>query len=212
MTERDLEIAAYNIKLPLDFYAIPLREDPDLDNVRWARGIVDEVLAQAEAPTELAGIVEELAELRWRLLASSSPLLTAAVSIRPAGAMTIGCLLTAEQFSMEPGDGPDSFEVMLTEGVRQLRPGARTRLAEAWRTKTEMGEIVGLLHRIDYIELGAGEGTLEQRTIFGVFPLRSREMVRFIFTVSDFATFPNMKVDTQAIVETIQVSLSGGTP
>ena len=211
---RDLVVAAYDIKVPLNFFAIPLIGDEEIDSARWARTVVDEVVAGLDASagefgTEEGDILAQLIELRRRLLAGQNAQLTAAVSIRPEGMMTIGCLLTTEQFSMDADDGPDTFEQMLTAGVCQLRPGARTRVAETWRSSTEVGEIVGLFHRIDFIELGEEEGTLEQRTIFGVFPPRSRDMIRFIFTVADFATFADMAVDTQAIVETLEVTLQG---
>ena len=204
---RDLVIAAYDIKVPLDFFPIPLAGDDEIDSARWARGVVDEVLDGLDAPSEEGDIVEHLVELRRRLLAGQNAQLTAAVSIRPEGVLTVGCLLTTEQFGMDADDDADTFEQMLTEGVRQLRPGARTRVAETWRSDAEVGEIVGLFHRIDFIELGDEEGTLEQRTVLGVFPPRSRDMIRFIFTVADFATFSDMKADTQAIVETVEVTL-----
>ena len=211
---RDLVVAAYDIKVPLNFFAIPLLGDDEIDSGRWARDVVDAVVDGLDAPTgefatDEGDIIEQLVELRRRLLAGQNAQLTAAVSIRPEDVMTIGCLLTTEQFSMDADDGPDTFEQMLTEGVRQLRPGARTRVAETWRASTEVGEIVGLFHRIDFIELGEKEGTLEQRTIFGVFPPRSRDMIRFIFTVADFGTFGDMAADTQAIVETLEVTLQG---
>ena len=68
------------------------------------------------------------------------------------------------------------------------------------------GEIIGLFHRIDHIELGAKEGTPGERTTFDVFPLRSRDMVRFTFTMSDSATFANMKMDTQAVARDAESS------
>ncbi|MFM9919050.1 hypothetical protein [Lacisediminihabitans sp. H27-G8] len=169
--------------------------------------MIDDVVSGAESPGAIGDIVDQLAELRRRLLSEDNSWLTALVSLRPELEITIGCLMQVQQFPLDDDDSPDTFEVMLKDGTASPARGTRTRVAETWRTEAMIGEVVGLFHRFDLRELGDEEGRLEQRTIFGVFPPKSSDMVRFIFTVSDLAAFDDMPKDTQAIVETLRVTL-----
>ncbi len=203
--DRPLEIVAYDFDVPDDYFPIPLVRERDVDSRRWARGVVDEVLASNEDPGAVGDIVDDLVELRRRLLVEEDPWLTALVSVRPEVELSIGCLVLAEQFSMEPDDGPDSFEALLTEAAGSMGPGARSRSFTTWRAECPAGQIVGSFQRVDLMELGEAEGYLEHRTIFGVFPPRSRDMIRFVFTVADLGTYLDMPAETQAIVETVRV-------
>lgn len=201
--DRPLEIVAFDFDVPSNYFAIPL--EPGMDSASWAHGVVDEVVASVETPGERGDIVEELTELRRRLLATEDPWLTSLVSIRSEDQLSIGCLVSAEQFAMDADDGPDAFEAMLHEGTRQLGPGQRTRTAETWRSHSDIGDIVGMFHRYDVREVGEPEVRIEQRTIFGVFPDRSSDMIRLVFAVADLGTFQDMPRDTQAIVEKLRV-------
>lgn len=204
---RPQEIVSYGFDVPPAFYPIPLDADQDIDSVRWARGVVDDVLATATRPGVTGDVCDELVEVRRRLLAEQNPWLTALVSLRPELEVSIGAVVQVQQFPMDDDDTPDSFEAMLREGVDRPAPGTRTRVAETWRSQTEIGEIVGLFHRFDLRDLGDESGRLEQRTIFGVFPQGSSDMIRFIFTVSDLATFEDMPKETQSIVESLRITL-----
>ncbi len=204
---RPSEIVAFDFDVPPAFYPVPLHGDQEIDSVTWARSVIDDVVSGAESPGAIGDIVDQLAELRRRLLSEDNPWLTALVSLRPELEITIGCLVQVQQFPLDDDDSPDTFEVMLKDGTASPARGTRTRVAETWRTEAMIGEVVGLFHRFDLRELGDEEGRLEQRTIFGVFPPKSSDMVRFIFTVSDLAAFDDMPKDTQAIVETLRVTL-----
>ncbi|MEC5169124.1 hypothetical protein [Glaciihabitans sp. GrIS 2.15] len=205
-SDRALEIVAFDFDVPADYHPVPLAGAEGLDSVRWARGVVDEIEQDVDSVGEVGDIVEQLAELRRQLLSQQDSWLSAAVSIRPEDELSIGCLVTAEQFAMDDDDGPEAFETMLREGTRVLAPGKRTRTADLWRSHSDVGEIVGMFHRFDVTDPGAVVARVEQRTIFGVFPPGSSDMIRFVFTVSDLATFDDMPRDTQAIVERLTVT------
>jgi hypothetical protein len=196
------ELISYDFDVPGDFFAVPLDEPSD----RWAGRLIDEVSALSDAPLTVGDLVEQLVELVRQLRAQGDPLLTAAVSLRPELYLTIGCLLTTSRVELEPGDTPDSFEAMLTDSLQKLAPGARTRAAETWQVDSEIGTTVGLLHRIEYRLLEADEGWIELRAMFGVFPTGCDEMINFTFTVSDLATFGDMRAETQQIVDTVRVT------
>ncbi|MBK4348407.1 hypothetical protein [Lacisediminihabitans changchengi] len=203
---RSLEIVDFDFDVPTDFSVIPLEADRELNSAHWARSVVAEVVEQDAAAGAVGDIVDELTELRRRLLARQNPWLRALVSIRSELELTIGAIVEVQQFPMDDDDSVDSYEQMVTDGLAHPAPGTRTHIAETWRSESDAGTIVGAFHRFDIRDFGDAEGRLQQRTIFAVFPPDSSDMVRFIFTVADLATFEDMIGDTQAIVETLRVT------
>ncbi|MDI2098536.1 hypothetical protein [Ruicaihuangia caeni] len=206
MTPGRLEILDFDFDVPEDYYPIPLFGHDDLDSERWARAVIDDVRERADAGAT-GQIIESLAELRDRLLSRANPLFTAVVSVRAQFTMTIGCLITVQQLELEPDDGPDELERALAESVETMPLGTRSREADFWRLRGDDREVVGMLQRLEYLEPGQAEGHLEQRTVFGVFPDGASDMLHFTFTVSDLATFGDMRAETQAIVDTVTFRL-----
>lgn len=202
---RTRQIVDYDFDVPANFFAVPLDPREGLDSKRWAQSIADDVAESDTNPGVPGDFVDELAELRTRLMGQGNPWLTAAVSVRPEQYLTIGALLTVQQLAMDDDDGPAAFERMAREESQRMRPGARSRDLDLWRAEIPAGEVVGLFQRIEFTELGAAEGRLSERTIFAVFPVGSRDMVQFAFTCDDFGAFASMREETQAIVETLHV-------
>jgi hypothetical protein len=202
---RSVEIIDYDFDVPTDFYPVPLDAAEDVDSTRWALGVVDDVALTAANPGNPGDIVEELVELRTRLLGLQNPWLTAAVSVRPEKYLTIGALLMVQQLAMDDDDGPDGFEQLARQESERMRPGARSRDLTIWRDEIPAGELVGLYQRIEFTEPGQPEGQLSERTMFGVFPTGSSDMLQFTFTSDDFAAFGDMRAETQAIVATLSV-------
>lgn len=204
MVDRFHHLADWNFSVPVEFFEVPI---DDSNGTAWARSTVGQALAQAVDPGDRGTIVEQLVEVRRRLISEGDPFLSAWVSIRTEIELTVGCVVTAEQFRMDPDDGPEPFAAMLKDGVTRLSPGKHTRDARFWRTDIPAGKLVGMFHRFDVREIGADTADVEQRTMFGVFPDDSSDMVRFTFTVADLLTFDDMVADTQAIVSTMTVRL-----
>jgi hypothetical protein len=209
-TDRIFAIDSWDFDVPENYFPIPL--DGDVDARDW----VKEVVASArELPSEVAPedrdrgtvLTEQLTSVRDRLIARRNPWLTAVVSVRPETPMTVGVLVMAQQLALEDDDDADSMEVLGREASARMVPGARSRDLETWRTQADFGEIVGLYQRIEFIDLGEAEGTLSERTVFTVFPTRSREALQFTFTTEDFGTFEDMKKQTEAIVSTLRIDL-----
>lgn len=200
------ELLSYDFDVPGDYFVVPLGANVVQPSNEWAAGLIEEVRSMSEAPLEVGDLADQLVELRRQLSAQDDPLLTAAVSLRPELYLTIGCLLTSTRVELGPEDTPDTFEAMLADSVKRLAPGSRTRAAETWQSDSPIGTTVGLLHRIEYRLLGADEGWIELRAMYGVFPTGCNEMVTFTFTVSDLGTFGDMKAETQQIVDTLRVT------
>jgi hypothetical protein len=202
---RSVEITDYDFDVPADFYTVPLDAAEDVDSAQWARGVADDVAVNAADAGDPGDIVVQLAALRTQLLGQRNPWLTAAVSVRPESYLTIGALLVVQQLVMDEDDGADGFEQLARQESGRMRPGARSRDLTIWRDEISAGELVGLYQRIEFTELGQPEGRLSERTMFGVFPPGSTDMLQFTFTCDDFAAFSDMRAETQAIVATLSV-------
>ncbi|WP_394770566.1 hypothetical protein [Lacisediminihabitans sp.] len=203
--ETELEIVDLRIQIPERFY--PVRLDEDIDSDEWAASVVAAVAADFDSVDHEDSLVGELEDLRIRLLAGLNGYLTAAVYVRPERFMSLGCLLTFQIVEIEAGQDPDWFEATARELVAEEAPGARTIGFEAWRSTIAAGELVGIHQVIEYTEPGVEFGWVEARTVFGVFPEGSGDIVQLIFTTSDLAAFGDMRVETQAIVESLEVEI-----
>ncbi|MGO4691333.1 hypothetical protein [Glaciibacter sp. 2TAF33] len=211
---RSVEIIDYDFDVPADFYPVQLDAAEDIDSTRWALGVVDDVALNAPASGDVGDIALQLAELRTRLLGQQNPWLSAVVSVRPEKYLTIGALLMVQQLAMDEDDGPDGFEQLARQESERMRPGARSRDLVIWRDEIPAGEVVGLYQRVEFTAPGQPEGRLSERTMFGVFPPGSTDMLQFTFTCDDFGAFGDMRAESQAIVATLSVktaALDGGT-
>jgi hypothetical protein len=200
-----VEIWSYDFDVPVDFFAMPLADADEVDSRRWAQGVLDDVMTNAENPGDPGELVDQLVELRTRLLGQNNPWLSAAVSIRPQQVLSIGALLVSQQLALDPDDGPDAFEDLVRAESERMRPGARSRDLEIWRDTIPSGEVVGALQRIEFTDLAEPTGRLTERTMFGVFPENSSDMIQFTFTSEDFGAFADIRSETQAIVATLRV-------
>ena len=120
--------------------------------------------------------------------------------------MTIGCLLLTSLIGLGADEGPDAFQALLEEGFGEPVRGVRSHSAFVWREQTDAGELVGGFQRFETVAPGEGIGTVQDRTIFGLFPEDSAEMIRMEFQVSDLATFEDMPEETATMARTARVT------
>lgn len=199
------EILDLRIQISDGFH--PVRLDEDIDSSVWARRVVAEVTAETGAVDREGSFAGELEELRIRLLAQLNPYLTAAVYIRPDEFMSLGLLLTFQVVEMEPEQGPDWYEETARALTEQNAPDAFTLNFDTWQGDLPAGRFVGAHQVTEYSALGEESGWVEARTMFGVFPPNSTEMVQFTFTTADLATFGDMRAETQLIVASLELDL-----
>jgi len=207
--EAALEIVDLRIQIPERFY--PVRLDEDIDSDEWAASVVAAVAEDFDSVDHEGSLSGELEDLRVRLLAGLNGYLTAAVYVRPERFMSLGCLLTFQIVETDAGQDPDWFEATARSLVAEQEPGARTIGFDAWRATIDAGRLVGIHQVIEYTEPGVEFGWVEARTIFGVFPPGSGDMVQLTFTTSDLAAFGDMRVETQGIVESLEVEIGEGS-
>jgi hypothetical protein len=184
-----------------------VRLDDDIDSATWAREVVTEVSSQTGSVDDNDSVLAQLEELRIRLLAQLNPFLTAAVHIRSQDVMSLGLLLTFQVVEMEPEQGPDWYEKTARELSEDSAPDAFTLNFETWQGELPAGRFVGAHQVTEYFGSGDEMGWVEARTMFGVFPPNSTEMVQFTFTTADLATFGDMRAETQLIVSSLELDL-----
>jgi len=199
------EILDLRIQISDGFY--PVRLDEDLESDAWAREVVADVAAQSGSVDHEDSLVGELEDLRIRLLAQLNPYLTAAVSVRPEDFMSLGVLLTFQVVDVEPDQGPDWYEENARALVEAGTPDALTLRLNTWQGEIPAGRFVGVHQVSQYLVPGDEPGWVESRTMFGVFPPNSNEMVQFTFTTADLATFVDMPAETQEIVSSLELDL-----
>jgi hypothetical protein len=198
-------VAAWSIELPPGWFEVPLNELAEADEQAWVRSVVDTVREAAAEPGDGAALPAQLRDVRADLIRRGDPWTRAALSVRPEQAMTIGCVLIGSQASLESDDDADAFTALLEEGFRHPDRGIRTVRWETWRERIGDATVVGSFQRYSARDLGDLDGAVLDRTLFGVFPDGSDEMIRLEFTVSDLATFDDIAGDTAAIVGTIDI-------
>ncbi|QYF72693.1 hypothetical protein [Cryobacterium sp. PAMC25264] len=199
------EILDLRIQISDGFH--PVRLEEDIDSATWAREVVAEVTAQTGSLDHEDSMLGQLEELRIRLLAQLNPYLTAAVHIRPEEFMSLGLLLTFQVVEMEPEQGPDWYEQTARELAAETAADAFTLNFETWQGELPAGRFVGAHQVTEYFAAGDEIGWVEARTMFGVFPPNSTEMVQFTFTSADLATFGDMRAETQLIVGSLELDL-----
>ena len=199
------EILDLRIQISSGFYPVLLNEE--VGSAEWARDVVALVASETSAVDHEDSLVTELEDLRIRLLSQLNPYLTAAVSVRPEKIMSLGALLTFEIVDTEPGQGPDWYEEHAKTLVAQPSPEAFTISMNTWRAEITAGDLVGVHQVVEYRQQDDDAGWVEARTVFGVFPPHAAEMVQFTFTTADLNTFGDMRVETQAIVASLELEL-----
>lgn len=198
-------VASWSVELPPGWFEVPLDDLSTAEEQEWARTVVDTVREAAAEPGDGAALPAQLREVRADLLRRRDPWTRAALSVRPEEELTIGCVLIGSQASLEPDDDADAFTAMLEEGFRHPDRGIRTVRWETWRDRVGEATVVGSFQRYAARGLGDLDGAVLDRTLFGVFPDGSDEMIRLEFTVSDLAAFDDIAGDTAAIVATIDI-------
>jgi hypothetical protein len=200
-------IATWTIDLPAGWFTVPMGELDAHAQTEWIDGVVAQVEEMAVEPGSPSALRAQLGQMRGDLIARRNPWLNAAVLVRPESLMSIGCLLTTSVLGLEAGDGPDAFATLLERGFAEPDRGTRSHDASVWRERIGVGELVGAYQRFDTVDYGEGVGMVEDRTIFGIFPDDSVDMVQLEFRAADLGTYRDMIEETSALVRTARVTL-----
>lgn len=207
-TRRKQEVVDWTIDLPPGWFMMPLEQLSTPEQSQWIEEVIAQVQEAAVEPGSPTALRSELAQLRTELLRQQNPWLNAAVSIRPEKVMTVGCLLLTSIIELEEGEGPDSFAAGVEEAFAHPARGTRTHSSRVWREHIDAGELVGSFQRFEIVDYGEGIGTVEDRTVYGVFPETCIELIRFEFRTWDLAAFADFIDETSVIARSARVALA----
>jgi hypothetical protein len=198
-------IADLTVSVPDGFY--PMRLDEDIDSEVWAQEVVTHAEAESGAVDHEDALRDELFDLRIRLLAQLNPYLTAAVYVRREQFLSLGALMTFQVVEVEPEHDPAWFEREARAIASSEDAEGHTILFDTWQHPAPAGTVAGVHQVVEYLAPGVEDGWIEARTVFGVFPPGSHEMVHFTFTTADLATFGDMPAETESIVASLSIEL-----
>jgi hypothetical protein len=198
-------ISDLTVTVPDGFYSVRL--DEDIDSEEWAREVVAEAEAESSAVDHEDALRDELFDLRIRLLAQLNPFLTAAVYLRREQFLSLGALMMFEVVEVEPENDPAWFVREAREIASSEDAEGHTILFDTWQHPAPAGTVAGVHQVVEYLAPGIEEGWVEARTVFGVFPPGSTEIVHFTFTTADLAAFGDMPAETESIVASLSIEL-----
>ena len=198
-------ISDLTVSVPDGFYSVRL--DEDIDSEEWAREVVAEAETQSGAVDHEDALRDELFDLRIRLLAQLNPFLTAAVYLRREQFLSLGALMMFQVVEVEPENDPAWFVREAREIASSEDAEGHTILFDTWQHPAPAGTVAGVHQVVEYLAPGIEEGWVEARTVFGVFPPGSTEMVHFTFTTADLAAFGDMPAETESIVASLSIEL-----
>jgi len=201
----EIGIADLTVSVPDGFY--PVRLDEDIESEDWAREVVARAEADSGAMDHEDSLRDELFDLRIRLLAQLNPYLTAAVYIRREQFLSLGALMTFQVVEVEPEHDAAWFEREAREIASSEESEGHTILFDTWQHPAPAGTVAGVHQVVEYLAPGVEDGWIEARTVFGVFPPGSNEIVHFTFTTADLAAFGDMPAETESIVASLSIEL-----
>lgn len=198
--KRNRIIADYDIGLTDDWYPIDL--DP-ATSAGWPRALSGELGLVGDTKERL---VERLNTIQDAMRRMPTPHLTTAVWIPDPSSGEVASILGFGLVQLGDDQGPETYLETLAadEGRREL--GIEFQNVETWTAPVEAGLAVGAYNLIAHTELGE-ETRVEERTVIGVFPPRSKEMIECIFTAQSIAAYDDIIQQTMGLVATLEVQL-----
>ncbi|WP_258046026.1 hypothetical protein [Leifsonia shinshuensis] len=161
------------------------------------------------AALDAAPIVPQLRALQQVLHAEDPTGATRArVFVPVPSAGVINAYQTYELLQLEVDDSPESYLAATDAESGRREPGYEVIGYRSWRSAHPLGELVGFTHLTALADSAdADDALLEQRVVFAIFPVGSAQAFHTIFRSGFIGGFDDMVADTQAIVDSVRVTL-----
>jgi hypothetical protein len=196
-------VADYDIGLPDDWYPVDLSPE---SSAAWVQQLAWDVAPSEDAKAALAGRLTAVVDAVEGL---GTPQLTTAVWIPTPATGELASLLTFGLVQLAAGQGPEAYLATLVADEGKSGPGTTFLEVRTWTAQVDAGIAVGAYNRIAHTEPD-GQTRVEERTVIGVFPPRSKEMVECIFTAQASDAFDDIVEQTMGLAATISVVLEKG--
>lgn len=164
--------------------------------------------ASVGAGDQATGLAAQLRALQQVLHAEDpSGATRARVYIPLPSAGVLNAYQTFELLQLEVDDSSESYLAATDEDATRREPGHETLGYRSWRTAHAVGELVGFTHLTALADDDAGDALLEQRVAFAIFPVGSAQAFHTVFRSAFIGGFDDMVTDTQAIADSLRVTL-----
>lgn len=192
---RDIVDIAFDA--PEGWYDVELLGEPGSDD--WPERLAAEL--------EASPIVPQLRALQQVLHAEDPTGATRArVFVPVPSAGVINAYQTYELLQLETDDTPESYLAATDAESGHREPGYEVIGYRSWRTAHPLGELVGFTH-LTALADGDDDALLEQRVVFAIFPVGAAQAFHTIFRSGFIGGFDDMVADTQAIADSVKVTL-----
>ncbi len=202
MSLRPRDIVGIAFEAPEGWHDVELLSEAGSDD--WPERLV----ATLGAGELGAGLVPQLRALQQVLHAEDPSGATRARVFLPVPeAGVISAYQTYELLQLETDDTPESYLAATDAEAGHREPGYEVIGYRSWRTAHPVGELVGFTHLTALADEAAGDALLEQRVVFALFPVGAGQALQLTFRSGFIGGFDDMVADTQAIADSVRLSL-----
>jgi len=187
------------------WYPIPLG---GAETALWGETLAAEVVTDALSRRTLG---TQLTALQVRLAGIGNPRVSCAVWIPYPESGRASCALGFELtditagLTSEEAAAQQLAEMQADEGRRS--PGTEYLGVTTWEGEVPAGPFVAAHNFIARRDPGDAEATIEERTVFAVFPPGAAQFVQLVFSAEGVGAFVNMPRQTEEVVATLRVEL-----
>ncbi len=195
------DIVQFDFGFDEHWYQVPLTARGGV----WAKELVRSFSIKRSAAKSLS---YQLDKLQTNLSSNNGPGITCVVWIPQPESGYAACSMS---FRLADLSESDSLEAVLADlEADKNRGDDNTDFLEVdtWRGQFDVGPFVAARNLIVHRNGQDPEGTVEERTVFAVFPDGARQMVQLVFTAESIGSFYDMPAETQAVSSTLRVDLA----
>lgn len=199
------DIVDLSVNAEPTWYPIPLG---GVETKLWGETLAAEIVTNAAKQRALSA---QLTTLQVRLAGIGNPRVSCAVWIPYPESGRASCALGFELTDIGAGLSSEAAaasyltELQADEGRRF--PGTEYLGVTTWTGEVAAGPFVAAHNFISRRDLGDAEATIEERTVFAVFPPGAAQYVQLVFSAEGIGAFVNMPRETEEVVATLQIEL-----
>jgi len=199
------DIVDLNVNPEPTWYPIPLG---GVETALWGETLAAEVVADAVSRGTLGA---QLTALQVRLAGIGNPRVSCAVWVPYPESGRASCALGFELTDIGAGLSTEAAaaaylaDLQADEGRRY--PGTEYLSVTTWQGEVPAGPFVAAHNLVSRRDLGDDEATIEERTVFAVFPPGAAQLVQLVFSAESVGAFLNMPRQTEEVAAALRIEL-----
>lgn len=193
------DIPRVSLNLPTDWFEVDL-------GAEQSTGWIDRLSLNFTATADRAAMVRAMQSIRDVFVDDAVDL--AALFLPQPNNGVIAAAMTVDICGLGTDDSPESY-LQFVESHRDLRsPHLDISNLSSWRSAHQSGELIGYSHLALVTPEPDMESSLEERSVFAIFPPGASQMARVTFRTARLGAFGDMATETSAIVEGMTIELA----